>query len=294
MRILLPALTAAVLVGTAALGQETATETSDDQTEPVVETPTARTVVAIVNGTEITLGEMIVTRARLPAQYQGLPPDVLFEGILDQLIQQQLLADTLEDVPYRVQITVENEQRSLMAGEVISALTDSVVTEDALEAAYEAMFADELATTEFNASHILVDTEEEAQAIVDELAAGSDFAALAQERSTGPSGPNGGQLGWFGPGRMVQEFEAAVAELEVGEVSAPVMTDFGWHVILLNDKREQDRPTLDQLRSDLEAQIQADAIESRIAELQSQAEIIAPAEGAFDPALLTNFDMLSE
>lgn len=254
----------------------------------------ADTVVATVNGTDITLGEMIIAKAQLPAQYQQLPDEVLFAGILDQLVQQQLLADTLEEVPARLTIALANEERSLRAGEVVNGIYENTVTEDALNAAYEARIAELGETKEFNASHILVETEEEAQEIKELIEGGADFAATAQERSTGPSGPNGGELGWFGPGMMVAPFEEAVMTLEVGQVSGPVQTQFGWHIVKLNDMRTQEAPTLDDLRAELTAQIQEDALMSRIDELQEAAEITLPEEGAFDPALISNLDLLED
>ena len=128
----------------------------------------ASDVVATVNGTEITLGEMIITRSQLPQQYQQLPPETLFQGILDQLVQQQVLADTLEDTPARVELALQNQRRSLLAGEAINAMMGEEVSEEELQAAYDEAFADAEATQEFNASHILVETEEEAQIQLDQ------------------------------------------------------------------------------------------------------------------------------
>ena len=280
------ATTAAVLsLAQPVLAQETTEEAA---------APSAATVMARVNGTEITLGEMIVMRAQLPQQYQQLPPQVLFDGILEQLIQQQLLSDTLEEVPARVGYALANEERSLRAGEIISALNAIEISEDEIAAEYEAVFGNMEAAIEYNASHILVDTEEEALAIIDEIADGTDFSLLARQKSTGPSGPNGGELGWFGAGRMVPEFEAAVMELEIGEVSAPVQTQFGWHVITLNDTREEGRPELEEVRSGLLSQIQERTLVARLDELTAVAEIETPGSGMTDPELLTNFDLLDE
>lgn len=252
----------------------------------------ASDVVATVNGTDITLGEMIITRAQLPQQYQSLPNDVLFTGILDQLIQQQLLADQLEVEPARVAIALTNEARSLRAGEVITAITDGAVTDETLQAAYDERFAGAEPATEYNAAHILVETEEEAVAVKARVDGGADFAETAREVSTGPSGPNGGDLGWFGAGMMVAPFEEAVLALEVGEVSGPVETQFGWHIVKLNETRAQALPTLDDVREELTGQLQSTAIESRLTELQDAAEITMPDEGAFDPEVLINLDLL--
>lgn len=255
---------------------------------------TPETVVATVNGTEITLGEMIIAKAQLPQQYQQLPDDVLFNGILEQLVQQQLLADTLEEVPTRLELALANEERSLRAGEVVNKIYETSVTDDDLSAAYEARIAELGETREFNASHILVETEETALEIKELVDAGADFAEAAQEHSTGPSGPNGGELGWFGPGMMVPPFEEAVMALEVGEVSGPVQTQFGWHIVKLNDARTQEAPSLDELRNELTAQLQQTALEARITELEEAAVITLPEEGAFDPAMISNLDMLED
>ncbi|SEP59437.1 peptidyl-prolyl cis-trans isomerase C [Loktanella sp. DSM 29012] len=253
----------------------------------------ASTVVATVGDTEITLGEMIIARAQLPAQYDQFPADVLFEGIVDQLVQQELLAASLTDVPSRVALSLANEERSLKAGEVITALTGEAVTEEAVQARYDEIIAEFEANpaTEYNASHLLVETEEEAQAAA-ERAADEDFAALAMELSTGPSGPNGGELGWFSTGAMVPEFEAAVVDMEVGAVSAPVQTQFGWHVIKLNDTRPVAAPDLEEVRGEISSAIQEEAITARIAELRDATAITLPETGAIDAELLNNLELL--
>ncbi|MEP1353861.1 MAG: peptidylprolyl isomerase [Tateyamaria sp.] len=250
-------------------------------------------VVATVNGTDITVGHMIVARATLPQQFQELPDEVLFNGILEQLVQQTLLAQSFDsDLPKRAQLSLENETRSLTAGEALEELFAVALTDTALQDAYEARFEDAEAAEEYNASHILVETEEAAQAIKEEIEGGADFAAVAREKSTGPSGPNGGQLGWFGTGAMVPSFEAAVVALEVGEVSAPVQTQFGWHVIILNESRVQERPTLDAIRSELEEGLRATALEARIEELTVGAKIDQTGAEGVDPAVIKDLTLV--
>lgn len=256
--------------------------------------PTTETIVATVNGTDITLGHMIALRAGLPQQYQQLPPEVLFSGILDQLVNQQLLAETETELSLGGQISIENETRAILANQAITGIIDGAVTDETLNAAYEAMFADIEPATEFNASHILVETEEEALALVDALEGGADFAELAREKSTGPSGPNGGALGWFGPGMMVAPFEAATAELEVGSFSAPVQTEFGWHVIILNDKRLSEAPPLDAVRAELTDQIQRDAIDAAISGLTDNGAVDRSAAEAIDPNVLNDPSLLPQ
>jgi peptidyl-prolyl cis-trans isomerase C len=255
---------------------------------------TADTVVATVNGSDITVGHMMVVRARLPQQYQQLEPQVLFDGILDQLIQQTLLGQQAGDLNTANRLIIENEERALLSSQVVAETARAATTDEAIQAAYDETYANSGGETEFNASHILVETEEEAQAIIAELEGGADFATLAQERSVGPSGPNGGDLGWFGPGMMVPQFEEAVVALEPGAISGPVQTQFGWHVILLKETRQTEAPTLEEVRDELVEQVQRAAIDAQVGALESDAEITRPEPGAFDPAVLNDFNLISE
>ena len=255
------------------------------------DTPDANSVVATVNGTDITLGQMIMARTTLPQQYLSLPDDVLFNGILDQLIQQSVLAQTVSETPRRVEIALENERRALLAAAVVDDIVSGAVTDEALQKAYDEAFANAEPAREWNASHILVETEGEAIALIDRLKAGEEFAALAQEASSDSSAANGGELGWFQSGMMVPDFEAAVVALEAGEVSAPVQTQFGWHVVKLNETRLSEVPTLDQVREELRPQVERAAVQARLDELTAAAAVERPG-AELDPALIKNLDLL--
>lgn len=256
--------------------------------------PDAETVVARVNGDEITLGHVIATAAGLPQQYQQLEDEVLYDFILEQLVQQQLLSQQQDELTLRNALTLENETRSLRAVQTANAITDAEVTDEAIQAAYDAQFADFEGEDEFDASHILVETEEEANEIKAQLDDGADFAEMARDKSTGPSGPNGGALGWFGKGQMVPEFETAVLELEKGQVSDPVQTQFGWHLVILNDKRKTEAPALDAVRGELAQTIRQDAIQARIDELTQQSQIDRPEVEGVGPAIVRQFDLIQE
>ncbi|WP_425046872.1 peptidylprolyl isomerase [Primorskyibacter sp. S87] len=257
--------------------------------------PNADTVLARVNGDEITLGHLIVARASLPQQYQELPADVLYDAILDQLIQQTALKQSLPDeAPRHIALTLENERRSMLAASAMEGIIAEVVTDEAIQAAYNEKFADGVEGFEYNASHILVETEDEAKAIQADLENGADFAETAKEKSTGPSGPSGGELGWFGEGSMVPEFQAAVMELETGQISAPVKTQFGWHIIILNDKKKAEAPSLDEVRGTIEEDLRKTAIADRVAELTTAAEIERPEIEGFTPELLQQIDLVME
>jgi peptidyl-prolyl cis-trans isomerase C len=255
--------------------------------------PTADTVLATVNGTDITLGHLIAMQQMLPPQYQELPDNVLFDGLLEQLVQQQILADVADDeMTARMELGLANERRAFLAAMLLDQIGMADLPEEEVQAEYDAQYGSAGSVTEFNASHILVETEEEAQALIAELGEGADFAELAQERSIGPSGPNGGQLGWFTAGMMVPTFEEAVFALSVGEVSAPVETQFGWHVILLNDTRDQEPPALEEVRAELEDGLRRARVDAAITELSNAAAVERP-ELDIDPSVIRNLDLIT-
>ena len=254
---------------------------------------TADTVIATVDGAEITLGHMMIVRESLPEQYQKFPDDQLFTGILEQLIQQTILA-TIDDGPdsLRTQFTLENDRRLMRASNAVDAISAEAVTEDAIQAAYQEQYDGSELGNEFNASHILVETEESALNIIAKAKEGTDFSNLAKEFSIGPSGPSGGQLGWFGLGMMVPPFEEAVVTMEKGQVSGPVKTNFGWHVIKLNDLRSLSAPELESVRQDISAKLQRDAVAAKVTEIQSLADIIIADTTEIDPAVLNDTSLL--
>ena len=253
----------------------------------VAEDMAADTVVATVNGTNITLGQMIVLRGTLSDQYQALPDDVLFKGILDQLVQQTVLEQSLGDkVTKRDLIAVENNKRGYLSGVALQSVIKAAVTDETLQAAYDARFKDAVAKTEYHAAHILVTTEEEAKALKTKLDGGADFAELAKVNSTDTgSGANGGDLGWFGLGAMVKPFEDAVIAAKVGEVTVPVKSDFGWHLIKVSETRIAAAPALDDVRDDLASGIEEAAIAAHLKTLTDTATITKPGEG-FDSKTL--------
>lgn len=255
--------------------------------------PRLDTVMATVGETEITLGHMLALRASLPEEYNQIPADVLFRGVLDQLVQQELLSQDRDgDLSAIAQLRLENEQRAITASDVIVGITEAAVTDEALQAAYDDAYGGATDETEYHAAHILVETEEEAQALVEEIAGGANFAALAQEHSTGPSGPSGGDLGWFDAGMMVPEFSEAVVALEAGGVSGPVQTQFGWHVIKLNETRMKEQPKLAAVRDELAETLRRQALDAHIATLEAESAVDRSGSDGVDPALVNRFDLL--
>jgi peptidyl-prolyl cis-trans isomerase C len=253
---------------------------------------TADSVVAKVGDTEITIGELIIARSMLPAQYAQFPDEILFTGLVDQLVQQQLLADALETTPPSVTYTIQNEQRSLMAAQVINDITQTAITQELLQQAYQDRFADAPEIPEFRAAHLLVATQQEADAAKAQLDAGEAFGDVAAAVSTDVTSANGGDLGWFGEGAMVDEFEAAVMALDVGEISDPFETQFGWHIVTLTDQRARPTPTLEQVAQQLTAELQEAAVMAYLDELSAATLVERPAEGAFDPSVINQVELL--
>lgn len=277
--------TAALLAATLPLATLATAQSTEETEAPATEEAVqaeaqsfydADTIVARIGNTEVTLGHIALMVSLLPEQYQQLPDETLMEGIIEQMVDQTVLAEAAgaeADWPDALALRVENERRAVLARSVIDAAAEADIDEKDVQAAYNEAIGSLPAEKEFNASHILVETEEEALALVETLEGGADFAETAKTESTGPSGPNGGSLGWFGPGAMVPEFDNIVTTMEVGAISAPVKTQFGWHVITLNETREKPKPTLAETREQFEGQIRQQRVQDRIAELREAAEV---------------------
>lgn len=268
------------------------TET-DAEASPATADPDPSTVVVTVNGVAITIGHMIIASASLPEQYQQLDDQTLYDGILNQIVQQEALAQNFDkSLPPRVVYSLENEQRSLVAGEVVNTIMDVDLDEARIQEIYDERYGSIEAEDEFNAAHILVETEEEAIAIKQLLDDGANFTQTARESSIGPSGPGGGELGWFSSGMMVPPFEAAAIALEAGEISDPVQTQFGWHIILLNEVRKSNVPTLEDARSEIETEIRREIGNAAIESAAASADVVVTPPDGWDASVIRRLDLL--
>ena len=204
------------------------------------------------------------------------------------MIQQEVLRQSVTEMSKRHTASLENQTRGYVSGVAMEGVVLTAVTDEALQAAYDARFKDAAPQTEYSAAHILVNTVEEAEALKTKLAEGADFAELAMVSSidTG-SGALGGELGWFGLGMMVKPFEDAVVTAKVGEVTGPVQSEFGFHLILVKETRVAENPTLDQLRDELAAEIENAAIQALVDRLTAEATVTRSEEG-IDPTILKN------
>lgn len=257
----------------------------------------AATVVARVGEAQITLGHVIALREVLPPQLQGAPDDRLFPVLIEQMIDQELLAQSVAgQLSDANRLRFENEQRGFLSGVALAAAIDLAVTEPNIEAAYAA-FAEEFGAgepvTEWNAAHILVQTEEQIRAAAEAIAGGRDFAEVAREVSTDGSARQGGDLGWFGPGVMIPEFEEVVRNLAPGQVSEPLQTRFGWHLVRLVETRIASVPDLATVRDDLIEELRREAMQTLIASLRAATAVEKLSEG-MDPALMRRTDLLAD
>jgi peptidyl-prolyl cis-trans isomerase C len=259
--------------------------------------PDAATVIARVGATEITLGHVIALREVLPPQIQAAPDERLFPAIVNQLIDQELLARSLGDaLSSGDRWRLENQTRGFLSGVALAAAIDLAVTEPNIAAAYAAFaeaFGAGQPVTEWNAAHILVATEAEARAAQEAIAGGRDFGELAREISTDGAARQGGDLGWFGPGAMIPEFEEVVRNLEPGQVSDPLQTRFGWHLVRLADRRIATVPPLERVREELIEELRREAMADLIGALRAATEVSDLSAG-IDPALSRRTDLLDQ
>jgi peptidyl-prolyl cis-trans isomerase C len=234
-------------------------------------------VVARVNGDEIHETDLVAFIQRLPPQLQA-QVQMLMPQILDQLVNNKLTtqagraAGLAEDEEVMAQVA---KIEDLIVGQIfLQRAIDDRVTDEKIETAYQDFLKENPPQRELKARHILVETEEEARAVITELDGGADFAALAKERSTGPSGANGGELPPFQAGEMVPEFSDAAFAMEVGAHSAePVKTQFGFHVIKVEESRMTEPPAKADMEEQLREQLSQEAAEEVYAELRDGATI---------------------
>lgn len=234
------------------------------------------TVLATVNGSPITRQVLEVYATQRQAR-QHAGGDTSEEAILEELISLELMRQesTREglDTKPAVVATLDQQKRTVLAGAAIQAyMEQNPIGEEAIREVYDTQIGKP--STEYNARHILVKTREEAEAIIKQLDDGADFGELAKEKSTGPSGASGGKLGWFAPSQMVPPFSEAAAKLDKGSYTKePVETQFGWHVILLEDSRESTPPAYDEVKDRLKLLVANQQLQEHIQQIRETANI---------------------
>lgn len=235
-------------------------------------------VVAKVNGEEIKRSDVFNFISGLPEQVRQMPIQTLFPLALEQVINNKIVtakADgaKLSNDPEVTQL-VDKAKDQIIRNVFIERQVDSGITQKKLLAAYKDMLDKMGEVQETKARHILVDSEDKAKAIIKQLDGGADFEKLAKEDSKGPSASKGGELGWFAKNEMVPEFADAAFALKPGEYSkTPVKTQFGWHVIKVEERRKRPEPEFEQVKPQLEAQLRQDILKGLVAGWQKDAKI---------------------
>ena len=233
-------------------------------------------VVATVNNSLITQEVLDVYAAQRKAQpgneQANTEEAILNELIALELMRQESIKMGLDSQPVVI-ATLNQTTRTTLAGIAIKDfMSKNPVTDEAAKVAYDEQMG--AAGKEYNARHILVADEDTAKEVIKLLDSGSDFSELAKEKSTGPSGASGGKLGWFGAGQMVKPFSDAAAELEKGAYTkAPVQTQFGWHVIILDDVRESTPPPFDDVKDRIKMLLANQQLQAYVESMKNTATI---------------------
>lgn len=235
-------------------------------------------VVATVNGTKILKSMLVTAQQLLPEQYQKIPLMQIYPALVDTVIDMKLSAADArkkrlhETKEFKVLMSRVEDQ--MLQRTVLQAEMDKALTEEALKRRYDALIADEKSSTEVHARHILVKTKEEANDIIEQLQNGASFEVTAREKSTGPSATSGGDLGFFGKGQMVPEFEKAAFSLRKGKFTdTPVKTQFGWHIIKLEDRRKSEPPSFESIKQKLQTEISQETGAEYVSGLRKEAKI---------------------
>jgi peptidyl-prolyl cis-trans isomerase C len=236
-------------------------------------------VVATVNGQPIRLSELEVAQQSLPQQYRNMPLQAVFPALLDRIIDSKLVVQegkkskVTEDPAFKKRMAFVEDQ--VLQDFWIQREIARQVTADKLQKRYEERLKQVPTEEEVHARHILVSTEDEAKALIAEIKKGAAFDKLAKEKSTDKaSGAEGGDLGWFKKSDMVKEFADAAFNLKKGELTeAPVKTQFGYHVIKVEDRRKAPPPAFEEMADQLKEEMAREAVTAQLDQLRSGAKI---------------------
>src|SRR6478736_4533709 len=247
-------------------------------------------VLAKVNGVEIKESDVALAEEELAPSLQQMDPAAKKDNVLSFLIDLQIVAKAAEDK--KIENTDDFKKRlgftrkRLMMDSLLAAEGKAATTEEAMKKVYEEASKQITGEMEVHARHILVETEDEAKAIVEELKKGADFAELAKKKSKDPGASDGGDLGFFTKEQMVPEFSTVAFALEPGKISDPVKSQFGWHIIKVEEKRNRKAPEFEQVKGQIETYVTRKAQAEYVGKLREAAKIERmdkPADAAAKP-----------
>ena len=244
-----------------------------------------------VNGKIIKFGSAIIAFSKLQQSNMNFDKNTIFSQIVQQLVNEELLSQKIDKENKLTLLALEHEKRSAKAAQMVSKILKNFPNDELVKSAYQNLTNDFKGSLEYNASHILVKEEGQAINIRKDISNGKNFEALAKEHSIGPTGKNGGNLDWFDLGSMVPEFSTALMVLSEGDISQPVQTKFGWHLIKLNKTREKKIPEFKEIKAQLIQNLRQKKINDYLNSLSNNSEISFVGKN-INPNEITNIKLL--
>ena len=237
----------------------------------------ANPVLAKVNGLEIRQSDVALAEEELGPSLAQMDPATKKDNVLSFLIDMKIVGKAAEDK--KIENNEDFKKRlaftrsRLLMDSLLASEGKAATTDDAMKKVYEDASKQISGEQEVHARHILVETEDEAKAVAEELKKGADFAELAKKKSKDPGASDGGDLGFFTKDQMVPEFSTVAFALEPGKISDPVKSQFGWHVIKVEEKRNRKAPEFDQVKSQIETYVTRKAQADYVAKLRESAKV---------------------
>jgi peptidyl-prolyl cis-trans isomerase C len=244
-----------------------------------------------VNGKIIKFGSAIIAFSKIQQRNLNFDKNTIFSQIVQQLVNEELLSQKIDKENKLTLLALEHEKRSAKAAQMVSKILKNFPNDELVKSAYKNLTNDFKGSLEYNASHILVKEEGQAINIRKDISNGKNFEALAKEHSIGPTGKNGGNLDWFDLGSMVPEFSTALMVLSEGDISQPVQTKFGWHLIKLNKTREKKIPEFKEIKAQLIQNLRQKKINDYLKSLSENSEISFVGRN-INPDEITNIKLL--
>ena len=255
------------------------------------ETLSADTPFIEVNGKIIKFGSAIIAFSKIQQRNVNFDENTIFSQIVQQLVNEELLSQKIDKENKLTLLALEHEKRSAKAAQMVSKILKNFPNDELVKSAYQNLTNEFKGSLEYNASHILVKEEGQAKTIRKDISNGKNFEALAKEHSIGPSGKNGGNLNWFDLGSMVPEFSTALMVLSEGDISQPVQTKFGWHLIKLNKTREKKIPEFQEIKAQLVQNLRQKKINDYLKSLTENSKISFVGKN-INPNEITNIKLL--
>ncbi len=253
---------------------------------------TGNTPLIEVNGKTIKLGSAIIAFTKIRQANRDIDEKTIFSQIVQQLVNEELLSQKIKEENGLTKLSIEHETRSAKAAQMVSNVLKNFPPKNLVKTVYEDIRKNSINNLEYNASHILLESEDEAKKILEKLN-DNNFEEMARNNSIGPSKKNGGNLDWFDLNNMVPEFSTAVMVLEEGSISQPVKTKFGWHIIKLNKTRAKKPPEFSEISNQIANQLRQKKLNEYLETLSKTATIDFVGKD-INPNEITNLRLLEK